>query len=247
MTIRFDNLTAGYDRHPAIHHIHGQFTDASLTAIVGPNGGGKSTLLKTLIGFLRPMSGSIDFGNLKTPDIAYLPQQSEIDRSFPISVLEVVLLGAWPKTGAFRRITATQEKQAATALEQVGMAAYTARPIITLSVGQWQRVLFARLIMQDARLLLLDEPFAAIDSRATHDLMHIVQQWQRDGRTVIAVMHDLPLVREHFPDALMLARDLIAWGPTTDVLSDANMARAQTLSSHWADTTRPCDRKGAAQ
>ena len=242
MSIHLHNLTAGYDRHPAVHHVQGQFGPASLTAIIGPNGGGKSTLLKTLIGFLRPMSGHIDFGALKRSDIAYLPQQSDIDRSFPINVLDVVLLGAWPKTGAFGGVTPAQRQAALHALEQVGMASFTKRPLITLSVGQWQRVLFARLILQDAKLLLLDEPFAAIDSRTTHDLMHILQHWQREGRTVIAVMHDLDLVREHFPEVLMLARDLIGWGSAKEVMTDHNMAKALQLSTCWSDDAPTCAR-----
>src|SRR5271154_3910871 len=100
MTISLRNLSAGYDRHPAVHHVSGAFAPGSLTAIIGPNGGGKSTLLKALIGFLRPMSGSIDYNGMTPRDIAFLPQHSEVDRSFPLSVEDVVMLGCWPKTGA---------------------------------------------------------------------------------------------------------------------------------------------------
>jgi zinc/manganese transport system ATP-binding protein len=242
MTITLRNLTAGYDRHPAVHHLSGVFANASLTAIVGPNGGGKSTLLKALIGFLKPMSGSIEFEGCRREDIAYLPQQSEIDRSFPLSVMNVVMLGHWPRTGAFRGTTKAQEKSALDALAQVGMSAFTDRPISALSTGQWQRVLFARLLVQDARVLLLDEPFAAIDGRTTHDLMHVLQHWQHEGRTVIAVMHDLPFVKEHFTSALMLARELIAWGPVNDVLHDENLARANQLAGSWVEHAAECER-----
>ena len=216
MTITLENLSVGYDRHPAVHHISGSFEVGSLTAVIGPNGGGKSTLLKALIGFLRPMSGRIDFSGIRPEEIAYLPQQSEIDRSFPLSVREVVALGHWPRTGAFGRITKDQQHAVQHALEKTGMGMFAERPIAALSTGQWQRVLFARLIVQDARVLLLDEPFAAIDSRTTHDLIHLLEGWQKEGRTIVAVMHDLPLVREHFPEALMLARELIGWGPVGD-------------------------------
>jgi zinc/manganese transport system ATP-binding protein len=242
MTITLSNLTAGYDRHPAVHHLSGTFADASLTAVIGPNGGGKSTLLKALIGFLKPMSGSIEFRNCRAEDIAYLPQQSEIDRSFPLTVMNVVMLGHWPRTGAFRGATKAQAESAHRALAQVGMAAFAERPIAALSTGQWQRVLFARLLVQDARVLLLDEPFAAIDGRTTHDLMHILQHWQQEGRTVIAVMHDLPFVHEHFPQALMLARELIAWGPVNDVLRDENLARANHLAENWVEHAAECER-----
>ena len=242
MTIALRNLSAGYDRHPAVHHVSGAFASGSLTAIVGPNGGGKSTLLKALIGFLRPMSGTIDYNGITPRGIAYLPQQSEIDRSFPLSVAEVVMLGLWPKTGAFHGVTAAQKETVARALNEVGMTAFAGRPIEALSTGQWQRVLFARLIVQDARAILLDEPFAAIDSRTAHDLTHILQHWKEEGRTVIAVMHDLTSVRLHFPQTLMLARELVAWGSTADVLRDENLARAQKLAENWTESAETCER-----
>lgn len=242
MTIILNNLTVGYERHPAAHHISGSFQSGSLTAIVGPNGGGKSTLLKALAGFLRPMSGSIDFGGITPREIAYLPQQSEVDRSFPLSVEEVVALGHWPRTGAFGGINSAQKDMVGQALNQVGMASFALRPIETLSTGQWHRVLFARLVVQDARVLLLDEPFSAIDTRTTHDLMDILEEWHRDGRTVITVMHDLALVREQFPEALLLARELIAWGKTRDVLEEENLARAKALSENWEEHAALCIR-----
>ena len=242
MTITLANLSAGYDRHPAVHHVSGRFAAGSLTAIVGPNGGGKSTLLKALVGFLRPMTGSINYNGITPRDIAYLPQQSEVDRGFPLNVAEVVALGHWPKAGAFRGITSTQQDDVMRALNEVGMAAFAARPIEALSAGQWQRVLFARLIVQSARVILLDEPFAAIDSRTAHDLTHILQQWQKEGRTVIAVMHDIVSVRIHFPQTLLLARELVAWSSTAEALRDENLARAQKLAEGWMENAGACER-----
>jgi zinc/manganese transport system ATP-binding protein len=242
MTITLANLTVGYDRHPAVHHVSGSFTAASLTAIVGPNGGGKSTILKAIVGFLRPMSGTIDYNGIKPGDIAYLPQQSEVDRSFPLSVAEVVALGHWPKCGAFGSISAAQREECMRALNEVGMSAFAGRPIEALSTGQWQRVLFARLIVQNAQVILLDEPFASIDGRTAHDLTHILQHWQKEGRTVIAVMHDLASVRIHFPQTLMLARELVAWGGTAEVLRDENLARAQKLAENWTENAGACER-----
>jgi zinc/manganese transport system ATP-binding protein len=242
VTIALSNLSVGYDRHPAVHHVSGTFAPGSLTAIVGPNGGGKSTLLKALIGFLRPMSGTIDTNGVTPREIAYLPQQSEVDRGFPLSVAEVAALGLWPKIGAFRGVTKGQRNDIVRALAETGMAAFAERPIEALSIGQWQRVLFARLIVQNARVILLDEPFAAIDSRTAHDLTHILQHWQQEGRTVIAVMHDLASVRFHFPQTLLLARELVAWGSTAEALKDENLARAQELSENWVENAGTCAR-----
>ncbi len=241
MTISLKNFSAGYERHPAIHHISGAFPSGSLTAIIGPNGGGKSTFLKSLMGFLPPMSGSIDYNGNTPKQIAYLPQQSEADRRFPLTVMDVVLLGLWPKIGVFGGVTKAQRHDAMHALDAVGMSAFATRPIEVLSVGQWRRVLFARLILQDARVLLLDEPFAGIDTRTAHDLAHILERWQKEGRTVIAVMHDLAMVKGHFGQAMMLARELIAWGPVSQVLTEANLARASALAGNWVDHAHACD------
>ena len=242
-TITLNNLTIGYDRHPAVHHISGEFPAASLTAIIGPNGGGKSSLLKALMGFLPPLTGHIDFNGILPCEIAYLPQISEVDRSFPLSAIDVVQLGYWHKSGSFGAITKTQHEAALDALHQVGMASFADRPVSTLSTGQWQRVLFARLSIQNAHVLLLDEPFASIDGRSTHDLLHLLQQWHSEGRIVITVMHDLSLVREHFPQSLMLAREIVAWGATGEVLQDVNFAKAHELASHWVESVDECHRK----
>jgi zinc/manganese transport system ATP-binding protein len=240
MTIRLDNLSAGYDRHPAIHHVSGGFVPARLTAVVGPNGGGKSTLLKALMGFLPAMSGRIDFNGVRPGQIAYLPQQSETDRHFPLTVLDVVALGFWPKTGAFRSVTPAQREAARRALGNVGMGDFAERPIEAMSTGQWRRVLFARLMLQDARVLILDEPFAGVDARTAQVLIKILEQWRGEGRTVIAVMHDLEMVRACFDESLLIARELVAWGPTPQALTDVNLARANALAEKWAEEAEAC-------
>jgi zinc/manganese transport system ATP-binding protein len=244
MAIRLDNLSSGYDRRPSVHHVSGIFPDASMTAVVGPNGGGKSTLLKTLAGFIRPMTGMIDFNGIEPDQIAYLPQQFEIDRTFPISVMEVVLMGHWPRLGALGAIGQAHRAEARAALMQVDMASFAERPIASLSTGQWQRVLFARLSLQRAKLILLDEPFAAIDGRTTHDLLHVLEDWRNGGNTIICIMHDFQLVRDHFQQTLVLARDLIAWGDTKDAMRDENLARASALAGNWVEHADPCAANG---
>jgi zinc/manganese transport system ATP-binding protein len=172
--VQLDDLTLGYQRHLAVHHVAGAFSAGSLTAIVGPNGAGKSTLLKGIMGLLKPLQGGVTLCGLPRQAIAYLPQQAEIDRSFPISVLDTVLLGHWRQVGAFRAMSPAMRDEAHAALTAVGLSGFENRPIGTLSSGQFQRVLFARTLLQDARLILLDEPFTAIDARTTADLPKVV-------------------------------------------------------------------------
>src|SRR5262245_39128900 len=176
-----------------------------MTAIVGPNGAGKSTLLKALLGLAPHIEGCIECAAQR---IAYLPQQAEIDRSFPISVFDTVLLGRWSRFGGYKAAVASDIADTRQAIDAVGLAGFERRTIDTLSVGQFQRVLFARLLLQDADLVLLDEPFAAIDSKTVADLMLVIRRWRAERRTIVAVLHDLEQVRSDFPNALLLAREL---------------------------------------
>jgi len=238
--IRLWDVTIAYDRHPAVQHLSGVFAPSSMTAITGPNGAGKSTLLKALIGELAPSSGSIERQALAPVEIAYLPQAAEIDRHFPMTVGDTVLLGAWRQSGAFGSVSTASAMEAHRALAVVGLADFERRSIGSLSAGQFQRVLFARLLLQNAKIILLDEPFTAIDARTMRDLLGLVQCWHREGRTVIAVLHDLDQVRAHFPETLLLAREMIAWGPTATTLVPPNLRRAQLMAEQWNEDTDLC-------
>src|SRR3954471_24806917 len=202
--LRFRNLTLGYDRHPAVHHLDGAVRTGSLTAVVGPNGAGKSTLFKGLVGVIKPLAGRIERNGVRPQDIAYLPQVAEIDRSFPISVYDMVAMGLWHSKGLFAGIGAKDRDTVERAIETVGLTGFEQRPIGTLSGGQMQRMLFARLLLQDARVIVLDEPFSAIDAKTSADLMELVRQWHGEQRTVLTAMHDLELVKAHFPETLLL-------------------------------------------
>ena len=243
--IALRNCTLGYERRPAVHHLTGGFAPGSLTAVMGPNGAGKSTLLKGIAGLLEPLEGSVDLGALKRRDIAYLPQQAEIDRSFPISVLDTVLIGHWRRIGLFRGVTRPLRDEALAALSAVGLDGFARRLIGSLSAGQFQRVLFARLLLQDCPVILLDEPFTAIDAKTTADLLELVHRWHGERRTVIAVLHDLEQVRANFPETLLLARRPIAWGPTAEALRAENLFRARQMAEAWNETARPCERAEA--
>jgi len=236
--LRLVDLTVSYDRHPAVHHVTAEIPAAEMTAIVGPNGAGKSTLLKAMLGLAPRVEGRIDCAARR---IAYLPQQAEIDRSFPISVLDTVLLGRWPRFGAFAQAARADVHDAHQAIDSVGLGGFERRPIDTLSVGQFQRVLFARLLLQDADLVLLDEPFAAIDAKTVADLMDMIRRWRREKRTVIAVLHDLDQVRRDFPNSLLLARELVDAGPTGRVLSAENLLRARAMAEAWDERAGACE------
>ncbi|HEX2581813.1 MAG TPA: ABC transporter ATP-binding protein [Dongiaceae bacterium] len=231
-------MTAGYDRRPAIHHLNVSIAPGSLFAVIGPNGGGKSTLLKTLMGLLVPMSGDFQFS--PEASIAYLPQISELDRSFPMTVLDMVLMGAWPKNGFFRNLSGNVRSQAIRALEQVGMQAFAHRSIAALSTGQFQRALFARLLLQDAAIYFLDEPFSAIDTRTCADLLRIIVDWHRRGKTILCVLHDMAQVRSHFPHTMVLARELIGFGETAEVLSASILEEARHRAEEWHDHADEC-------
>lgn len=240
--IRLRNLTLGYDRHPAVHHLDGEIARGALLAVCGPNGAGKSTLLKALTGVLKPMGGSIDFGATQARDIAYLPQAAQIDSGFPIDVFDMAAMGLWRRIGLFGGMNRADEQAVRDALAAVGMSGFERRPIGALSGGQAQRLLFARLLLQDAPVILLDEPFAAIDERTVGDLLGLIRKWHDEGRTVVAVLHDFDLVRAHFPDCLLLAREKIAWGPSEAALSPENLARARRLIEAFDDSAAACDR-----
>ena len=224
--VKFDNLTLGYERHPAVHHLHGKINAGDLIAVVGLNGGGKSTLLKALMAEIRPLGGAINWPQGK-PRVAYLPQRARLDLDFPLRVDDFVSLGHWPRRGVFAGMKTADQHKVNLALEQVGLVGFHKRALNSLSGGQLQRVLFARLLLEDAPLLLLDEPFAAVDEYTTADLLALIKAWHQQGRTLVAVLHDLHQVRSHFPKCLLLAKDCLGFGATDQVLTPANLALAR--------------------
>jgi len=238
--LKFHNVTLGYDRHPAVHHLNGEVASGALVAVIGPNGAGKSTLFRGLAGILKPLSGSIDLGGLDIRDIAYLPQSVDIDRSFPISVFDLVGTGLWRSTGLFGGMGKAERDKITRALAAVGLNGFESRSIGTLSGGQMQRMLFARVLLQDARLIVLDEPFNAIDAKTSADLLALVKRWHGEGRTVLAALHDMELVRDHFPETLLLARGPVAWGPTAEVLTAENLMVALRMCEAFDDSAAAC-------
>jgi zinc/manganese transport system ATP-binding protein len=238
--LRFRNLTLGYERHPAVHHLDGEVETGALVAVIGPNGAGKSTLFKGIVGALKPLAGAIERDGLDPRDIAYLPQVAEIDRSFPINVYDVVAMGLWRAKGAFGGIGGKDHHAIEAAIAAVGLTGFEERAIGTLSGGQTQRMLFARLLLQDARVIVLDEPFTAVDAKTSADLLDLVRQWHRERRTVLAALHDIELVRANFPQVLLLAREPVAWGATREVLTTENLAKARRMCEAFDEYAEAC-------
>jgi zinc/manganese transport system ATP-binding protein len=236
LAITVANIRVAYGRRIALDGVSGIFDAGSLTAVVGPNGAGKSSLLKALAS-VRPLrGGDITYSQPAHGRLAYLPQQSELDRDYPITVAELVALGAWRSIGAFRPLSENIVDSIDGAIAQVGLEGFADRLIAELSAGQFRRALFARLIVQDASLILLDEPFAAVDEDTTAELMRLIKSWHGEQRTIIAVLHDFDQVRAYFPSTLLLARRCIAWADTAMALSAENLAAADgAMKKHGVD------------
>lgn len=225
--VKLHDLTVAYDRRPAVHHIKGEFSSGGLTAITGPNGAGKSTLLKAIAGILPVFEGSIEFCGISRNDMAYLPQVADLQTDFPINVLQMVTSGFWQTSNGFQQITRTQKEKAREALGIAGLEGFADRTLDSLSSGQFQRALFARVLVQDAKLILLDEPFTSIDTTTTDALLKVIKMWHDERRTVICVLHDFEQIKANFTDCLLIARECIAWGKSHDVLKQENLLGAR--------------------
>lgn len=216
--IELHNLVVGYQMHPLTQPISGRFQHASLTAVMGANGAGKSTLLKTLAKIQKPLSGEVNFSSQLQKSISWLPQQADIERSFPISVLDVVAMGCWPKVGICRALSQNDEGNVQRAMKEVGIEHLATNTINQLSGGQFQRMLFARLLVQDAPIMLMDEPFVGIDSQTRDTLLSLISRLHQQGKTIIIVLHDMDIVSAFFPDILLIKEGKVFWGNTEKIL-----------------------------
>jgi zinc/manganese transport system ATP-binding protein len=225
--IRVQDLTLRYRERVAVEGVSGIFAAGSLTAIVGANGAGKTTLLHAIAGLVAPHHGVIEISGADVPaDLAYLPQSDAIDRDFPISVLEFAALGSWARIGTLGRVCPELRPRGMNALRTVGLDELAGRMLGELSVGQFRRALFARVIVQDAAIVLLDEPFAGVDAATSDDLLRLMQCWHGEGRTVLVALHDLEQTLAIFPQTLLLMRKAIAWGETAMALTTEKLVEA---------------------
>lgn len=242
VSINIRNLSVNYPNTSVISGLSCHFGEAALWAITGPNGAGKSTLLKAILGLQYSIQGQIMFRGVCPCDVAYLAQQNQLDRRFPLNVRDTVAMGLFRRVGLFRSYTKEQKDKVQEALHKVGLSRFANVPLQALSGGQFQRVLFARLILQDASIILLDEPFTGVDNRTLEDLMLLLRQWVEEGRLVIVVLHHLDLVQKHFPQTLMLARHFYKTGKTKDVLTAETLQGVLEASRQWeSEIGQKCD------
>lgn len=217
MDLYFDNATLGYGKRIAIRDFSAKLKAGSLVAITGDNGSGKSTLLKTIAGLIKPLKGKVI--KPKKSRIAYLAQQCEIDKTFPINVKMLVKMGLWTFCGLWKNQRPYHSK-IQSALEMVGLTALANCPLDTLSGGQLQRALFARVIVQDADIILLDEPFNGVDYNTQKDLLALISHWQQQGRTVLTALHDPLIVQKCFPQMLHIHQQHAFYRETTQFFCD---------------------------
>ncbi|WP_208434943.1 ABC transporter ATP-binding protein [Bartonella phoceensis] len=211
MGLHFESATLGYVNRIAIESFSAKLNAGSLVAIIGDNGAGKSTLLKALAGLIKPLKGKIT--KPKKSRIAYLAQQCDIDQTFPIDVKALIKTGLWSFCGLWKN-QRSYDSKIQNALEAVGLTALARRSLDTLSKGQLQRALFARIIVQDADIILLDEPFNGVDRNTQKDLLALITHWQKQGRTVLTALHDPLIVQKYFPQMIHINEKNAFYGET---------------------------------
>lgn len=239
MMLSANALALGYRGEPVVRGVSFEVAAGDVLAVVGHNGSGKSTLVKTLLGTLASISGSIDWPAGKPKTIAYLGQRTEFDNRFPVRLRDLAEMGAWRDLGFTGRVDAGGRARIAKALERTGTADIADMPIHTLSAGQLQRALFARTIVQDAPVILLDEPFTAVDQATEADLLTLIDDWAAEGRATILVLHDLSAVLQHCTSALLLGRGKARFGAPRETLTPANLIEHGYLSASqaaWQET-----------
>ncbi|NWQ43397.1 metal ABC transporter ATP-binding protein [Bacillus sp. EB106-08-02-XG196] len=233
------SLFVSYHGNEAVKNVSFSIEPGKLVGIIGPNGAGKSTLLKALLNLIPKDNGEIQiygksFHELRK-SVAYVPQRSNIDWDFPITVLDTVLLGTYPKLGLFKRPKKSEKEWALQCLQRVGIAEFSKRQIGELSGGQQQRVFLARALAQESEMLFLDEPFVGIDVSSEETIMTILKELKNSGKTILVVHHDLSKVSDYFDQLVLLNKELIGFGDITQVLNAEVLAKAYSGQFSFLD------------
>lgn len=247
--IETHNLTVSYHRKPVLWDIDFELPEGKLIGIIGPNGSGKTTLLKSIMGLIPAAGGYVKIFDRPIeevrPRISYVPQRESVDWDFPVSVLDVALMGRYRPGRLLRRLSAEDRAIAMESLRKTGMEAFAGRQISQLSGGQQQRVFIARALAQQADLYLMDEPFAGVDAASEHAILQLLADMKSEGKTVVMVHHDLQTVRQYFDWIVLLNTRLIACGAVEEVLTEDNLRHAYggqlTILSNVAQLAQQLD------
>ncbi len=244
--VELHDLTVAYHKKPVLWDIDLAIPEGEMVGIIGPNGAGKSTLIKAVLGLVPAATGWVRvFGESyasRRREVGYVPQRESVDWDFPVSALDVVLMGTYGRLGWCRRPGAAERKQALGALERVGMQDFARRQISQLSGGQQQRVFLARALAQNARLYLMDEPFAGVDAATETAIVNVLRDLKQQGRTLLVVHHDLQTVEGYFDRVVLVNLRLVAAGPTREVFTRDNLLATYggrlTILDQAAETVR---------
>jgi manganese/zinc/iron transport system ATP- binding protein len=246
-----EDVTVAYGETPVVWDVNLTIPVGSLTAIIGPNGAGKSTLLKAMLGLVPVVAGHTRFlgqaYSARSQTVSYVPQRSSVDWDFPTNALDVVMMGAYGRLGWFRRPGRAERLLALDCLEQLGMADFAQRQISQLSGGQQQRVFLARALAQQAKIYLMDEPFAGVDATTERAIVGLLRDLQARGKTVICVHHDLDTAPEYFDWLVLLNRRLIASGPMATTFTAENLRATYGGRLALLDERVEASRPGAGQ
>lgn len=221
LALETHDLTVTYHKRPVLYGVDLEIPSGGLIGIIGPNGAGKSTLIKAILGVVKPSGGWVKvFGKSvkeNMPRVGYVPQRESVDWDFPVTVMDVALMGTYNKLGMFRKEGAKEKQIARECLEKVGMLPFANRQIGNLSGGQQQRVFLARALAQDSDLYFMDEPFSGVDIATETAIVDILKEMRQRGKTVIVVHHDLESAKEYFDHLLLLNMRLIGYGKTEEM------------------------------
>lgn len=228
-----NNLSFSYDKEIVIKDISFKFDKGNIVGIIGPNGAGKSTMIKAILNLIKKDSGTVSFNNVditkSLKDISYIPQRSDINLNFPITVIDVVLMGLYPKNGLIKRFKKGDIEKAETVLKKVEMLKYRNTQIGSLSGGEQQRVFLARSIIQESEVLFLDEPFVGIDIKTEKLIIEILKELKDQGKLIFIVHHDLTKVNHYFDQLIILNKKIIAAGNVKKVFNENNMQKAYSF------------------
>ena len=229
LVLEFRHAALAYDRVPVVEDVNGTVGRGQAVALIGPNGAGKTTLIKAVLGLVPVASGSVQIFGKSVAEmrkrIGYVPQRESVDWEFPVSVLDVVLMGTYGQMGLFRRPGAAERNLAWECLAKVGLDSFANRQIGQLSGGQQQRVFLARALAQKADIYFMDEPMAGVDAATERIIFELLKELRASGKTIVAVHHDLRTVPQYFDYVALLNVRLVASGPTEQIFTPENLRK----------------------